>query len=170
MGYPEISVSKESTPTTYGGAEMTKHQRYKKGINVAEIDPTNKPDIATETRYRSGTLLEFMQNNSNYIKHVTPAMGQNVEVGYPTTLDDEAVNVQLFEDTAQEINNKVISGETNTFPDFIAERLQLTNETGVEPTATTLITPLYRKDQDANNQQVFISKRENGSVVKVRVC
>lgn len=50
-----------------------------------------------------------------------------------------------------------------------ANFLRLSNETGTEPTATTSLVPLYRKDLDVNNQQGFVSVIENGVTIKVRV-
>lgn len=170
MGYPEIAISKATTVTTYGGDVMTKDQRYKKGIDVADVDPTNKPDINTDTRYRSGRFILFMQNNSNEIEHITPSMVTNVQVSYPNNLDNVAPNEYVFKDLPTTINNKAIPFATNSFPNFVAPRLQLVNETGTEPVGVTGAVPFYRKDIDANNQAVYISKLENGVAVKVRVA
>lgn len=169
MGYPEISVNKTTTPTTYGGDAMTKHQRYKKGIDVAATDPTNKPDVNTATRYRSGKFILFMQNNIHEIVHNTPAMTQSVDVSYPTNMDDVETNEFVFKDLPTTIKNKSLPFADNSFPNFIAPKLQMINE-GTEPVGTTSITPFYRKDIDVNNQAVYISKLENGVAVKVRVA
>jgi hypothetical protein len=48
--------------------------------------------------------------------------------------------------------------------------VHLVNETGVEPTATALDVPMYRKDIDANNNAIYVSKLENGTLIKVRIA
>lgn len=47
--------------------------------------------------------------------------------------------------------------------------VRLANES-TEPTATTTSAPVYRHDIDVFNQAVYISKLENGSIVKVRIA
>lgn len=47
--------------------------------------------------------------------------------------------------------------------------IRLVNEIS-EPTASSTALPIYRHDIDTVNQAIYISKLENGAVVKVRLC
>lgn len=47
--------------------------------------------------------------------------------------------------------------------------IRLANE-AVEPTASSTSLPVYRHDIDTVNQAIYISKLENGAIVKVRLC
>lgn len=171
-GYPTIPNAKETVPTTFGGDVMNVHQEYASGSNVAASDPTKKRSVGTETRYKSGMLQIYMTNQVNVIKFLSPTIANDVEISYPTNMDNAASNEFLFREVAAEIENKVIDGTKNSIINVIeaiAKQVRLVNEVGTEPTATTLQVPLYRKDLDANNQAIYISKLENNVAVKVRV-
>lgn len=172
LGYPTIPNAKDTVPTTYGGDVMNVHQEYKKGTNVAASDPTKKVSIGTETRYKNGMMQIWMTNQVNVIKFMSPTITNDIQISFPTNMDNVDPNEVLFREVAAEIENKVIDGTKNTITNVInavAKQVRLVNE-GTEPVADSTNVPFYRKDIDANNQAVYISKLENNVAVKVRVA
>lgn len=115
----------------------------------------NYPDLVTA----SDVVVSFGYNSEidKYEMYSSANVGGINELLLSLSPDLLDINV-----TDIDFNNANVSN-------LLLNSMDLKNQTGAEPTATAQSSKLYRKDIDANNQAIYISKIENGNVVKVRV-
>lgn len=110
--------------------------------------------------------------------NIVPATDIEVRFGYNSDIDSylfyskaTGPNTLLMSLTPAKLD---ISVPTVDFSDsdvtnLLLNTVSLKNQTGVEPVATTTNSIMYRKDIDANNQAIYITKIEDGVPIKVRV-
>ena len=114
MVFPTINSPKETTGTTFGGDVMNKVMQWFSGYNIAATDSTNKPSIATETRFYSGKFILFDYDFTNEIKFFTPQLTNNVSISFPDNLSISALNEITFNLVPQIIQNKTIDATNNS--------------------------------------------------------
>jgi hypothetical protein len=107
------------------------------------------------------------------VENIDTAGDKTITYRNPTVTDDFAVTEQQV----QILDNKALGNNTTFAADVDAnsnslkelKSVTLANFVGTEPVASAGEIPFYRKDLDANNNAIYISKKENGVTIKVRV-
>ena len=114
MVFPTINSPKATTGTTFGGDVMNKVMQWFSGFNIAATELTNKPSIATETRFYSGKFILFDYDFTNEIKFFTPQLTNNVSISFPDNLSISALNEITFNLVPQILQNKTIDATNNS--------------------------------------------------------
>lgn len=144
------------------------------------LDSDEDIRINTTFKYYSGKLAIFEDDPFRVYKVFIKAENISTNRDNSVSFRDATVQNDFFmtESQNQEMNNKLLKNnilfgndiDGNGFGLKKLNKTTLGNNTGTEPTATTTEVPLYRKDLDANNQAIYLSKIENGVTIKVRVA
>jgi len=113
MVFPKIQSPKVTTGTTFGGDVMNLVMQWFSGFNIAATDSTNKPSIATETRFYSGKFILYDYDFTNEIKFFTPQLTNNVSVSLPDNLAISGLNEITFNLVSQTLQNKAIDATVN---------------------------------------------------------
>jgi hypothetical protein len=161
----------------FGGEALNQIIGILTGLNK---DSEENIKINTTFRFYSGKLAVFEDDPTLASKVVIKC--ENIDTGgdksitirNPTVPDDFFMTEQQI----QEIENKALGQNTTFASDVDANSNSLTelksvtlaNYAGTDPVATAGEVPIYRKDIDANNQALYLSKKENGVTIKVRVA
>ena len=118
MGFLKISPAGTSTLVQFAGDVMNKISDYLGGINIAAADASNKPDIATETRFRTGNLRVSDSDRSHdfYVDTSAVNISEHKKVKLPALVASE--DEVMFVAQPAIISGKTISGLTNTITDI----------------------------------------------------
>lgn len=112
MPYPTIASPKTTSGTSFGGDVPNKIQRLLNDFDIADVDPTDKPRINTDFRFRNQRLHIFAGATNFVIKHKTNTLGADVFVTYPANL--EADNEFVFASLGQTLTTKGINCDDNS--------------------------------------------------------
>jgi hypothetical protein len=114
MVFQKISPAGTSTILQFAGDVVNKLSDWLSGTNIAASDATNKPDIATETRFRTGMLRLWDNDRSHSFYFDTSAVNvvedKKVKVPALAAAEDEL----LFATQPAIVTGKTIDYTTNT--------------------------------------------------------
>ena len=175
----KLTTIQEAIPSDsyqFGGEPLNQIILILTGSNL-DSEETIKLD--TTFRFYSGKLAIYEDDPARLskvifkVENIDTAGDKTITIRNPTVADDfmgTEKQIQVFENKAWGANT-TFAANVDANDNSLTELKSITfnNNTGTEPTATTAETPFYRKDLDANNQAFYISKRENGQIIKVRV-
>jgi len=149
-------------------------------VSGSDLDADENIRINTTFKFFSGKLAIYEDDPFRTYKVFIKA--ENIDTNHDNSITIRNQTIQndfmVTESQIQDLNNKVLKTNVLFGADIDANSktlmklnsTTLANNTGTEPTATTTEVPMYRKDLDANNQAIYLSKIENGQVIKVRVA
>jgi hypothetical protein len=139
MPYPEITGILTSIATKFGGDITQWISQLLKGIDIGVTDPTLKPLINTDWRFKTGRLrLIDTQPTPNEVNYALENQTGSRTITIPVL--DAAGNVPLFTDLAQTVKNKIINAnDNNTFQNVPANSISGVISTGNLP-ATNVYT------------------------------
>lgn len=177
----KLTLIQDELPSSqfqHGGASLNQLILLLVGGN--NLDTEEDIRINTTFKYYSGKLAIF--ENDPFLTYRVFIKADNITSNRDNSVSFRDATVQndwfVTESQNQELNNKSLKTNVlfaadidgNGFGLKKLNKTTLANNTGTEPTATTTEVPFYRKDIDANNQAIYISKIENGVTIKVRVA
>ena len=116
--YPTIASPRTTTGTSYGGDVPNKIQRLLNDFDIADIDSTEIPRINTNFRFRTNRLQLFAGTTNFVVKHKTDNLAADAVVLYPSDLSTSVDNEIAFVEVAQELKNKVLDTQFNSFIDI----------------------------------------------------
>lgn len=118
MGFPKISPEGTTTLLKFAGDVMNKIQDYLSGTNIAASDGTNKPDIGTNTRFRTGTLRVFDNDRSHSFYFDTSAVNISEDKGVKFPALVAAQDTFVFVGQPQILTNKTIDYNDNSITNW----------------------------------------------------
>jgi hypothetical protein len=121
MGFPTISGALASQLTKFGGDIMNTIAQIFSGINAATSDSTNKPDINTDFRFRSGKF-RFKDSSTPTPREInTTVANQTADrtINIPP-LDVPVQDYVFTEENARLYNKQLNAADNNTFSNIPA--------------------------------------------------
>jgi hypothetical protein len=179
MSSSKLTTISEAIPSDafqFGGEPLNQIIMILTGSN---LDSEENIKIDTTFRFYSGKFAIYEDDPARLskvvfkVENIDTLGDKSITIRNPTVADDfmgTEKQIQVFENKAWGANTTFavnVDANNNSLTEL--KSLTLVNHTATDPTATATETPFYRKDLDANNQAIYISKRENGQVIKVRV-
>ena len=151
-------------------------------LTGASLDSEEEIKLNTTFRFYSGKFAIYENDPVDIslrkkvffqVENIDTSGDKTITIRNPTVANDFLATEQQN----QVFQNKTFSTNTQFSADVDAnsnsliktKSLTLVTFPSTEPVATATEVPLYRKDIDANNQGIYISKLENGVPIKVRV-
>jgi hypothetical protein len=118
MGFLKISPAGTTTLVQFAGDVMNKLSDLFSGINIAQTDDTNKPDVATEIRFRDKMLRLFDNDRSHefYFDTSSANLSEHKKIRMPALVATE--DEPLFVGQPAIVSGKTLDFNNNTFLNF----------------------------------------------------